>query len=299
MSASTGADHLPGPMVAQRLDEAGVLLLTLNRPERANAWCEELELDYYAAIDRAAEDSWVRVVVLCGAGRHFCPGMDIELIRQITAGTRVYMSGRRPQTMLRDLPKPVIAAVGGACAGIGFVQALMADIRFTAPDARWSTAFGRIGLVAEDGVAWRLQRLCGDAVAADLLLSSRTVDGREAAALGLARLVGDEESVVERALAYARDMAACSPSSLALIKRQLTHDADATLGQSRQLAVELLAVAKSRPDYAEAVAARLERRPANFAGLSAGSVDRIVPARPGSSQDETAGSLIDQLEIKR
>ena len=259
----------PDAMVTQELTADGVLLVTLNRTARANSWCEEMELDYYAAFDRAVIDPAVRSVLLSGNGRHFCPGMDSDLLREITAQGRVYMSGRRPQTFLRTVPKPVVAAVSGACAGIGFVQAMMADIRFTSADARWCTAFGRIGLVAEDGVAWRLQRVCGDAVASDLLLSSRVVDGEEAARLGLAHTVPDGVTVFEHALAYATELTRCSPASMALIKGQLLLDADETAEQARLRARAYLARAKMGPDYPAAIAARDAGTQPAFAGLSA------------------------------
>ena len=174
------------PLVVHELDDHGVLTIRLNRPERANAWTEAMEAQYYAAIDRAAGDPDVRAVILTGTGPTFCPGVDLERLRQITVEGRPYALSRRPQTLLRDLPKPVVAAVNGACAGLGLVQAAMADVRFTTPEARWTASFSRIGLVAEDALAWRLQRLTGDEIAADLLLSARVVSGAEAVHLRLA-----------------------------------------------------------------------------------------------------------------
>jgi enoyl-CoA hydratase/carnithine racemase len=257
------------PLVTEDLLGNGVLLITLNRPERFNAWIEEMELQYYAAFDRAVTNEAVRAIVLTGAGRSFCPGMDIKRLAEITDQGPPYMSGRRPQTFLRFVPKPVVAAVNGACAGIGFVQAVMADVRFTAPAATWSVAFSRIGLVAEDGVAWRLQRLCGHGVAADLLLSSRRVAGTEAAALGLANRVVEPDSLISTAVDYAAELAIRSPMSLALIKRQLLMDADDTAEASRQRAVELLALAKMHPDYAEGVRALFSKTIPAFSGLPA------------------------------
>jgi enoyl-CoA hydratase/carnithine racemase len=266
VDAPADAEHLP---VLQTLLPGGVLLITLNRPERHNAWIEEMELLYYAAFDRAVSDPAVRAVVLTGEGQTFCPGMDVNRLREITAEGRSYMTDRRRQTFLRTVPKPVVAAVDGACAGIGFVQALMADIRFTTPRAVWSAAFSRIGLVAEDAVCWRLQRLCGDGVAADLLLSSRRVSGAEAAAIGLANRVLPPEELLPAALDYAADLAMRSPHSMALIKSQLLLDADDTAEQSRRRATELLAQAKAHPDYAEGVRALTNRTPPDFLPLEA------------------------------
>ncbi|RYE43213.1 MAG: hypothetical protein EOP24_29440 [Hyphomicrobiales bacterium] len=253
--------------VSQALTDAGVLIVTLNRPRRRNAWNEEMELGYYEAIDRAVADASVRSIVVTGAGENFCPGMDVELLRQITRDGRTYMSERRPQTLLRLVPKPVVAAVSGLCAGIGFVQAVMADVRFTTADAKWSTAFSRIGLVAEDGVCWRLQRLCGDGAAADMLLSSRAISGTEAVSVGLANRVVEQADLLRAAVDYATDLAQRSPSSMALIKQQLLLDADDSAESSRHRAVRLLALAKSLPDYAEGVRALSEKTHPRFEGL--------------------------------
>jgi enoyl-CoA hydratase/carnithine racemase len=267
--SSLGATNRAGePVVMQELTPDGVLIVTLNRPERRNAWTDDMELQFYAAIDRAVADEDVRSVLLTGAGDSFCPGMDLERLREITSGGRPFMSDRRPQTLLRLVPKAVIAAVSGPCAGIGFVQALMADVRFTALDARWSAAFSCIGLVAEDGVCWRLQRVCGDSVAADLLLSSRVVSGEEAATFGLANRAVERADVLPVALAYATELARRSPASISMIKQQLLLDADETAEMSRRRAVDLLARAKQLPDYTEGVRALSEKTAPRFAGLS-------------------------------
>src|ERR687885_113914 len=121
---------------------------------------------------------------------------------------------RRPQTFPLTIPKPIVAAINGPCAGIGLVQALMCDIRFAAPGAKLTTAFARRGLIAEHGISWILPRLVGPARALDLLLSGRVVLGEEAARLGLVNRALPVESVLEETLAYARDLAAhCAPSS--------------------------------------------------------------------------------------
>ena len=174
------------PVVVRELDDHGVLTIRLNRPERANAWIEAMEVQYFAALDLAADDPRVRAIVLTGTGRAFCPGMDMERLREVTEDGRPYDLDRRPQTVLRTIPKPVVAAVNGACAGIGFVQALMADVRITAREAKWTASFSRIGLVAEDAVAWRLQRLAGEEAAADVLLSARVMSGDEVVGLRIA-----------------------------------------------------------------------------------------------------------------
>jgi enoyl-CoA hydratase/carnithine racemase len=255
------------PLVTEELVEGGVVVIRLNRPERSNAWIEEMEIQYGATFDRVAADARVRSIVLTGTGRAFCPGVDRARLDEITGGGSPYMGDRRPMTLLREIPKPIVAAVNGACAGLGMVQAMMADVRFTARDARWSAAFSRIGLVAEDGVAHRIQQVAGDEVAADVLLSGRVFDGEEAVRLGLARMATAPEALLDTAIAYARELALCSPISLALIKRQLVADSTASLESSRQRAVAYLEQAKRLPDFAEGVSALNGKRKPAFAPL--------------------------------
>ena len=162
----------------------GVLTLTLNRPERNNGWTLELEEAYFDALAAAAADAEVRAIVVTGAGRAFCPGLDVQALSASTEGIRVGVRPRRPMTFALSIPKPVIAAINGACAGIGFIQAACADLRFGARGAKLTTAFARRGLPAENSLAWLLPRLIGHANAADLLLSARTIQADEANELG-------------------------------------------------------------------------------------------------------------------
>ncbi len=248
----------------------GVLLLTLHRPERNNAWNADMETAYFAALDDAAADPDVRAVVLTGHGKSFCPGMDMQRLDAASSGAvGTYMEGiRRPQTAALYFPKPLIAAVNGACAGIGYIQALMCDVRFTVPAAKWTPALSRRGLNAEDAIAWLLPRIVGLARATDLLLSSRVVLGTEAVRIGLATELAEPGSLVDAALAYASELARnCSPVSLALVKRQLLLDAESTLEEARLRSVELLAEAKRYSDYREGVLSFLEKRPPAFAPL--------------------------------
>jgi enoyl-CoA hydratase/carnithine racemase len=256
--------------VLRDLNEDGVLLLTLHRPERGNAWNADMETAYFCALDDAAADPDVRAVVLTGHGKSFCPGMDMQRLDAASAGTvGTYMEGvRRPQTAALYFPKPLIAAVNGACAGIGYIQALMCDVRFTVPNAKWTPALSRRGLNAEDALAWLLPRLVGLARATDLLLSSRIVLGAEAVRLGLATELAEPESLLDAALAYASDVARnCSPVSLALVKRQLLLDAESTLEEARLRSVELLTEAKRFSDYREGVLSFMEKRPPAFEPL--------------------------------
>jgi enoyl-CoA hydratase/carnithine racemase len=181
--------------VVQRSVEDGVAVLTLNRPERLNAWTQEMERDYFALLEDCGRSREVRAIVVTGAGRGFCAGADMQDLEQLgEAGQRAAGNGgaasahayeRRAQTFPHTIPKPIIAAINGPCAGIGLVQALMCDVRFAAVDAKLTTAFARRGLIAEHGIGWILPRLIGPARALDLLFSARVILGEEAAQLGL------------------------------------------------------------------------------------------------------------------
>jgi enoyl-CoA hydratase/carnithine racemase len=176
---------------------------------------------------------------------------------------------RRPQSFPLTIPKPIIAAINGPCAGIGLVQALMCDIRFAAEGAKITTAFARRGLVAEHGISWILPRLIGPARALDLLLSGRVVLAEEAYALGLVNRVAPSESLLEEALAYAGELAALSsPASMATMKRQVYADLEKGLADALADADELMLRSFTAPDFAEGVTSFVERREPRFAGLA-------------------------------
>jgi enoyl-CoA hydratase/carnithine racemase len=251
----------------------GVAVLTLNRPERLNAWTQELERDYFAALAECAASQQVRVIVVTGAGRGFCAGADMQELQTLGeegVSEEQRNGARTAQTYPLTVPKPIIAAINGPCAGIGLVQALMCDIRFVAEDAKLTTAFARRGLVAEHGISWILPRLVGPARALDLLLSGRVVLGREAAAMGLANAAMPGDQVFERTLAYARDLAVnCSPASMATMKRQVYADLERAVPDALDEADRLMLQSFTAPDFAEGVTSFLERREPHFAPLSA------------------------------
>jgi enoyl-CoA hydratase/carnithine racemase len=175
----------------------------------------------------------------------------------------------RPVTYALGIPKPVIAAINGPCAGLGLVHALMCDLRFVADGAKLTTAFARRGLVAEHGLSWILPRLVGPAHALDLLLSGRIVLGAEAAEIGLVNWSVDDGQVLEEALRYARMLAAeCSPASMATMKRQVYEDYERTLDETVEEANRLMAESFTRPDFGEGVQSFVERRPPNFPPLA-------------------------------
>ena len=146
------------------LDErdGGVLLLTLNRPERLNAWTLAMEERYFDLLAEAASDPGVRAIVVTGAGRGFCAGLQRRPSPASPMARRCRRTAR-PQTFPLQIPKPIVAAVNGPAAGIGFLQTLVADVRFAATGAKFTTAFVRRGLLAEHGISWLLPRLIGSA----------------------------------------------------------------------------------------------------------------------------------------
>ena len=262
--------------------EDRVALLTLNRPERLNAWTPELQTRYFDLLEECAAREDVRAIVVTGAGRGFCAGADMQNLEQIAGGDGARTTGgedARPVTFALTVPKPVIAAINGACAGLGLVHALMCDLRFAAHGAKFTTAFARRGLVAEHGIGWMLPRLVGPARALDLLLSGRIVLGDEAAELGLVNRAFADEQVLDETLAYARMLATdCSPASMATMKAQVYADYERTLAQSLEHANGLMMESFSGPDFSEGVRSFLERRPPEFAPL-AGRPASTAPVR--------------------
>jgi enoyl-CoA hydratase/carnithine racemase len=254
-----------GDPVLFSVDDDGVALLTLNRPSRRNAWTPQMEHAYFDHLDAAGRDQAVRVIVVTGAGDSFCPGLDPEVLGDLTTGSK-YTENRRPQTFTTTVPKPVIAAINGNCAGIGLLQALYCDVRFVAASARLSTAFSRRGLMAEDGASWLLSHMIGHARALELLLSGRVFTASEALELGLVHWVVETcPQTVARALEYARDLATnVSPNAMAMIKSQIYRDTNGTLEESRARAQRLVVEAKLHPDFGEGVASFLDKRAPRF-----------------------------------
>jgi len=247
-----------------------VLLLTLNRPDRLNAWNLELEAQYFALLDAAEADPEVRAVVVTGAGRGFCAGADMADLAQLgTADPEAFARLRaRPRERPLAFRKPLIAAINGPVAGLGLVQALYCDLRFTTPEAKFTTSFARRGLIAEYGIAWLLPRLIGQSRALDLLLSGRTVLGAEALTMGLVDRVLPADALLPSALAYATDLAEhCSPRSMALMKKQVFQALDSDLPTAIAVSTELMNESFKHPDALEGVNSYLERRLPRFAPL--------------------------------
>lgn len=256
-------------LVTCEVDDRGVATITLDDPENRNGWSPDMENAYFAVLDAAAVDPRVRVAVLTGAGRAFCPGLAMSRLSAVAAGG-LRLADRRPQYTPRLFPKPLIAAINGACAGIGLVQALQCDVRFAARGARFSTAFARRGLSAEYNLAWVLSRLVGVEITLDLLLSARTFEAEEAHRIGLVSRLSEPGGALADALAYARDIAAnCAPAALAVIREQVYADLDVGFNEGLRRSFAAMAHMNARPELAEGVASFRERRPPVFPPLAA------------------------------
>ena len=246
-----------------------VLVLTLNRPHRLNAWTAALEQRYFTLLDEAEADPGVRAVVVTGAGRGFCAGADMDDLNVLTGSDEKGLP-TRPVPCHRPLllRKPLIAAVNGAAAGLGFVQALYCDLRFATPAAKFTSSFTRRGLIAEYGSAWLLPRIVGHSRATDLLLSARVVQGAEAEAMGLVDRIVEPEALLDTTVAYAQDLAAnCSPAAMAAVKAQVFAAATSTFADAAAEADRRMVLSFDHPDFQEGVTSYQEKRPPAFAGL--------------------------------
>ncbi len=264
---------MSGDLVLCEIRDSGVAVLTLNRPERMNSWGGGLAAAFYSCLDRTEADPNVRVVVITGNGRAFCAGADMGDLSTITNTTVESagdtdvdkLVGERHPHFVTTLRKPIIAAINGACAGIGLTHALMCDVRFAAEGAKFTTSFARRGLIAEYGISWILPRVVGWGAALDLLLTGRVFLADEAAALGLVNEVIPPEELLPRAIAYAEDIAAnCAPSSLAVIKQQVYADTMHDVFEASAVAEKLMQESMLRPDFIEGITSFFEKRPPNF-----------------------------------
>ena len=261
-----------------------VATITLNRPHVLNAWTETMGLEVRDAVGRAERDKAVVGIVLTGAGRGFCAGADLNVLQGLSKGERAGAAGPRDvplpgdsswgddlrgsYTYFLSVPKPVIAAINGPCAGMAVPIVLACDLRFMAEDTVLTTAFSERGLVAEWGISWLLPRLVGPAAALDLLFSARKITGSEAAAMGVVNAAMPVGEVLSHAQDYVRSLAArCSPASMAIMKRQVYQQLHAGLGPAENGAQALMLESFGRPDFAEGVTSFVERRPPRFARL--------------------------------
>jgi enoyl-CoA hydratase/carnithine racemase len=261
-----------------------IATISLNRPERLNALTERMEGEIRHAVARAEADPSVVAIVLTGAGRGFCAGADLKRLQDIGAGQLeatdrsdlradpgdpgMPASFRGPWAWLLSVRKPVVAAVNGPCAGLGFAVALFADVRFASDRASFTTAFSRRGLIAEWGIGWTLPRLVGPAHALELLWSARVFDAAEAGRIGLVNRVLPHDELLPFVHGWVAELArSSSPTSLAVMKRQVYTSLERELGPSLEEAIRLMQESFARPDFREGVQSFLEKRPPKFARI--------------------------------
>jgi enoyl-CoA hydratase/carnithine racemase len=267
----------------------GVAWVTMNRPERLNAWTSVMECEVRSAMQKAERDEAVRAIVLTGAGRGFCSGADVQGMAEMFAGA----TGKTISEIVREhhdrnpvpkchgarsdfqrrysyfpsIKKPVIGAINGPAAGLGLVIALYCDIRLSSSEATFTTAFAKRGLIAEYGIAWMLSRLCGHAAALDLLLSARLVTAQEALGLRLVNRVISQETFQDEVRAYASELAnSVSPRSLRVMKRQVYESLFQTLCEATEVADAEMFKSFDSTDFQEGVKHFLEKRKAAFTG---------------------------------
>lgn len=271
--------------------DQGVATVTFNRPEKMNAISPAMLDRFFARVADAAADSEVRVIVLTGAGRAFCAGidlggvMDLDADAPVVPGTPAPAAGQPPPQWGDDIGpalaqhfangwsglirarKPTIAAVNGAAFGWGAILALHCDLRFAARSAVMNFTFARLGVPAEKASAWLLTRLVGPARSADLLYSARTVDMDVAERIGLVNAVHDDAALLPLVTRYARNLAANSaPRSLAAMKAQIWMSQDESYDQAYLQSDEEQAHCMRTRDFKEGFASYMQKRPPAFTG---------------------------------
>ena len=272
-----------------------VATITLNRPDKLNAWTALMESQVRSHMENAEQDDEVRVIVLTGAGRGFCAGADMSLLSAVAERgldqrdlDNRDLDDRGREQVLRDganrregvapdfqkkysyfpaIGKPVIAAINGPVVGLGLVITLYCDLRLASDRSRFSTTFARRGLIAEYGMAWMLPRIIGIANALDLLFSARTIDAAEALRMGLVNRVFPHETFLEKVQESAQELASSvSPRSLRIIKRQVYEAMSQPLAEAFDISVREMMACFRTEDFKEGVAHFVEKRPAAFTG---------------------------------
>ena len=270
-------DSNTGAPVLETL-QGGVMTLTLNRPERMNAFNIAMHEALADAMRRARDEAECRVVLLTGAGRAFCAGQDLSERRMVAEGVRPDLGATIDQhynplvRAIRSLPKPVIAAVNGAAAGAGANVALACDLVIAARSASFLQAFARIGLVPDSGGTFFLPRLVGEARARALMLLAEPIGAEKAEEWGLIYRVVEDGAVLGEAHSLAEKLAAGPTHAYGLMKRAFDASAANTLSAQLDLERDLQREAGADSEYVEGVRAFLEKRPADFRGKGAQSL---------------------------
>ncbi len=252
-------------------DSDGICRIVLDRPERLNAVNPQMAEELPQAVASAAADDAVRVVVITGAGRGFCSGLDLSEPPRLPDATLVQRLDPlgwvgRWVLALQSCEKPVVAAVNGAAAGAGFGLALAADIRLVAQSASLTAGYVRRGLSPDAGVSWLLPRLIGSSRATEILLSGRDITAQEALDTGLAAGVFPDAEFEEAVSTYAKRLAGGPPIAFALTKRLLASSYDLPLADQLKRELELIKVCFSSRDVSEALRAFAEKRHPVFHG---------------------------------
>lgn len=247
--------------------DGAVLTIALNRPDKLNAFDAATHKAFAGALKEAA-DGAIRAVVLTGSGRGFCVGQDLAELREGERDVAALLRERwnRHVLALRGLEKPVLAAVNGAAAGAGLSLACACDLRIAADSAAFVPAFVNVGLVPDTGGSWLVPRLLGYARAFDWMCSGRKIGADEALAWGLVSEVVPVDGVVARAQERAARFAALPTKAIAMTKRLFERAAASRLEDQLELEAQLQLAATRTDDFAEGVAAFLEKREPRFSG---------------------------------
>jgi 2-(1,2-epoxy-1,2-dihydrophenyl)acetyl-CoA isomerase len=248
----------------------GVATITLNRPDRLNAISATLAEELTRALDQASTDAAARCLILTGAGRGFCAGLDLQSIPtkdgDFAPGDTLRSSFHPIIRRIVTIEKPVIAAVNGTAAGAGASLALACDLRIASTKASFLQAFVRIGLVPDSGATYFLPRLIGYARALELAMLGEIIDAERALSFGLVTRLVEPDALMEEATTLARKLAEGPTFALALTRKAMTYGSNADFEGAIDFEADLQTLAASTADAKEGIAAFLEKRPAKFVG---------------------------------
>lgn len=255
----------------------GVATITLNRPERMNAFTNQMLDEWARAIELARDDEAVRAVIVTGQGRGFCAGMDVKQEAEgagVLRGTlspadqrnQLRYSVHRVPRALQLLDKPYIAAINGAAVGAGMDMASMADIRFAADSARFGMTYAKMGIIPGDGGAFFLPRLVGVQKALELIWTGELFDAQEALRIGYVLRLYPADSLLSETQAFAQRLADGPAVAIQLAKRLVYRGLEVGLDQALELAQSAMVIARSTEDAREGPLAFVERRPPRFQG---------------------------------
>lgn len=253
--------------------KSGVATITLNRPEKLNALLEEMQPELVDALKQAAKDDNVRVLVLTGAGRAFCAGIDVGRLEQQAAGGSIFKLKKVTAPAgyfvldLVNFPKPTIAAVNGPAVGAGLSLAIACEIRIAAEGARLVPAWVARGIPPDVGTTWLLPRIVGPARAAEIVYTARPIEPKDALAMGLYNRVVPADQLAATVADLAGAIAANPPVAVEFAKRAMQRAAATSLAEAVDYETYIQRVSFDTADYKEAIAAFLQKRPPSFKGL--------------------------------